>query len=209
MQNSQQVTVINTFQISKFGIIVFLRTNNNFLGLENGTILKSENSSKSWYVENRIIEFPSIETNFENEKIMNSSLHFTNVQNRIKAEENAIKRSNEKIYLYQIDPILHNEKPKLNEILNVITFDKNISENILKILLRELKFHSENGNKEISNIGYLLYETSKMTGTKTIEVMYHINYLTSKGYIKKNSNDPLIYSLTEKGKNLNNVNSIM
>ena len=208
-QNSQQVKVINVFQISNFGIILFLKANNDFFGLESGTILKSENSSKSWYIGSRIIEFPSVETNFENETVINSFLHFTTVQSRIKAEENAIIRQKDKIYQYQIEPILHNDKPKLNEILSIITFDKKISEKVLTILLRELKFHSENGNGQISSIGYLLFETSKMTGTKTVEVMFHLKYLINKGCIEKKSNDPIIYSLTEKGKNLNDVTYLM
>ena len=209
MQSSKQTKIINVFQISNFGIIVFLKINHEFSGLESGTILKSENSNKSWFINSRIIEFPSVETYFQNEKVINSFLNFTTIQNRNKAEENARIRSKDKIYQYQIEPILHNDKPEINETLNIIEFDKKISKKILKILLRELKFHSENGNREISNIGYLLFETSKMTGSKMIEVVHHLKFLIDEGCVVKISDEAIIYNLTEKGKNIDDVSSLV
>lgn len=210
MKNSNQeiLQVIDSFQISNLGNIVFIKNNNKIFGLKNGTVIKSTHSNKSWFVKNRIVEFPSIETIFENETIINSFLNFSNIENRIIAEKNAKERNINKIFQYQIEPIFHNNKPKKNEILEIIQYQELINPKVLGILLRELKFHSENGEKQILNIGYLTFEVSKMTNSKTIEVINHLRFLTEKGYVAKTSDEPLVYNLTEKGKLLNNETEI-
>lgn len=211
MENSKPeiLQVIDSFQISNLGNIVFIKNDNQILGLKNGTVLKSKHSNKSWFVKNRIIEFPSIETAFENETIINSFLNFSNIENRIIAEKNATERNNNNIFQYQIEPIFHNNKPEKNEILEIIHYQELINPKVLGKLLRELKFFSENGKKQILSIGYLTFEVSKMTNSRTTEVINHLRFLTEKGYVAKTSDEPLVYELTEKGKLVNDETEII
>lgn len=198
--NPEILHVIDSFQISNLGNIVFIKYDNEILGLKNGTVLKSTHSNKSWFVKNRIIEFPSIETAFENETIINSFLHFPNIEKRNAAQKKAKELNDKNIFQYQVEPIFHDKKPEKNEILEIIKYEESINFEILRVLLRELKFHSENGESQILSMGFITFEVSKMTNTKTTEVYNHLKFLTTEGYVEKISNEPLIYNLTEKGK---------
>ncbi len=209
MQNTKKVKIVNSFQISNLGIIAFIKNENENLGLKKGTLLKSLEFNKSWIVKSRIIEFPLIEIQFENETVTNSLLNFSNIENRFNAENKAKERISENVYQYLIEPILHKNKPLENEIVNVTEFiEKSINPKILKTLIRELKFHSNNGEENINSIGFISFEVSKMTNSKSSEILQHLVYLIGEDFIKIISEDPLTYKLTEKGK-ASEINSII
>lgn len=59
MNNRFQIKIIDAFQVSNLGIVVFVQNENN--GLPTDCVLKSISSQKSWLVKNRIIEFEHLE----------------------------------------------------------------------------------------------------------------------------------------------------
>lgn len=204
-----EVKIIESYLISNFGMIVSLRYTNEILGLKKGVILKSKISNRLWFVQNRIIEFPSVEKPFLNESTINSHIRFLNVENRDDADEKAYERIKENIFQYQIESIFHNEIPMKNETLQVIESKKEFDSLILNKLLKELNFFSENGEKRIKNIGYLTFEVSKMTNSKTIDVIQHLVFLIENGCLEKIADESISYVLTEKGKLINNESDLL
>lgn len=203
MHTKPEVKIVEAFQISNLGMIAFIKNENENFWIKKGTIIKSPKSNKSWIVKSRIIEFPEIETQYGNETITNSFLHFSNIENKLKAESKAKARIENNIYQYIIEPILHIDKPLENEIIEITEHnDKFINPKIFKILIRELKFHSNNGEENINSIGFILFEVSKMTNSKSSEVLQHLVYMIGKDFIKIISEDPIAYKLTEKGKGI-------
>ncbi|MGV7105106.1 hypothetical protein [Flavobacterium sp. U410] len=199
MKDKHRGKIVNSFQLSNLGIIIFIKNEND--GLKKGTLLKSLESNRLWIVKSRIIEFPTIEIQFEKETVINSLLQFSNIENKLKAEEKAKERIKDNVYQYLIEPIFHKNKPLENEIVEVKELlEKSINLKILKTLIRELKFHSNNGEQNINSIGFISFEVSKMTKSKSRDVLEHLIYLIDEDFIKIISDEPLVYKLTEKGK---------
>lgn len=199
MKDTHRGKIVNSFQLSNLGIIIFIKNEND--GLKKGTLLKSLESNRLWIVKSRIIEFPTIEIQFEKETTINSLLQFSNIENKLKAEEKAKERIKNNVYQYLIEPIFHKNKPLENEIVEVKELlEKSINLKILKTLIRELKFHSNNGEQNINSIGFISFEVSKMTKSKSRDVLEHLIYLIDEDFIKIISDEPLVYKLTEKGK---------
>lgn len=199
MKDKHRGKIVNSFQLSNLGIIIFIKNEND--GLKKGTLLKSLESNRLWIVKSRIIEFPTIEIQFEKETVINSLLQFSNIENKLKAEEKAKERIKNNVYQYLIEPIFHKNKPLENEIVEVKELlEKSINLKILKTLIRELKFHSNNGEQNINSIGIISFEVSKMTKSKSRDVLEHLIYLIDEDFIKIISDEPLVYKLTEKGK---------
>jgi hypothetical protein len=201
MKDTHRGKIVNSFQLSNLGIIIFIKNEND--GLKKGTLLKSLESNRLWIVKSRIIEFPTIEIQFEKETVINSLLQFSNIENKLKAEEKAKERIKDNVYQYLIEPIFHKNKPLENEIVEVKELlEKSINLKILKTLIRELKFHSNNGEQNINSIGFISFEVSKMTKSKSRDVLEHLIYLIDEDFIKIISDEPLVYKLTEKEKHL-------
>ncbi|WP_196887536.1 hypothetical protein [Aureivirga sp. CE67] len=57
----------------------------------------------------------------------------------------------------------------------------------LKILYRELIIHSDNGKREIPNMGYLIYEVHKMTKEPKINLIQYLNLLVEENILEKNN----------------------
>jgi tRNA U34 5-methylaminomethyl-2-thiouridine-forming methyltransferase MnmC len=201
MKDTHRGKIVNSFQLSNLGIIIFIKNEND--GLKKGTLLKSLESNRLWIVKSRIIEFPTIEIQFEKETVINSLLQFSNIENKLKAEEKAKEGIKDNVYQYLIEPIFHKNKPLENEIVEVKELlEKSINLKILKTLIRELKFHSNNGEQNINSIGFISFEVSKMTKSKSRDVLEHLIYLIDEDFIKIISDEPLVYKLTEKEKHL-------
>lgn len=199
MKDKHRGKIVNSFQLSNLGIIIFIKNEND--GLKKGTLLKYLESNRLWIVKSRIIEFPTIEIQFEKETVINSLLQFSNIENKLKAEKEAKERIKDNVYQYLIEPIFHKNKPLENEIVEVKELlEKSINLKILKTLIRELKFHSNNGEQNINSIGFISFEVSKMTKSKSRDVLEHLIYLIDEDFIKIISDEPLVYKLTEKGK---------
>ena len=55
MKDKHRGKIVNSFQLSNLGIIIFIKNEND--GLKKGTLLKSLESNRLWIVKSRIIEF--------------------------------------------------------------------------------------------------------------------------------------------------------
>ena len=118
MEN-KYVTVFESFKLSPPDIDVEIQ--HSFNGLVRGTILQSQVTNKKWEVVARIIYYQVENTRrFKNEKEFLQRFTFSPVENieifRKKIEEDESKS----IYIYQIKPIGHTDKPALGEKLDVI-----------------------------------------------------------------------------------------
>lgn len=112
MKALREVTVIESFQVSQLGILVFLQTENE--GLASGTLLKSLKSGASWIVKNRFIAYPDIEQPFDNEIGLQQHLSFSTVENKVLSERKAAERLKNKIYQYLLEGT---DKPEKEEVL--------------------------------------------------------------------------------------------
>lgn len=121
MKKSFQIKIIDSFQISNLRTIVFVQNEN--AGLPTDSILKS-GSGKSWVVKNRIIEFPDLENpEFDEETTTHLHLKFSSLENKTESEQQAVQRIFQNIYQYQLEGIGHDEKPAINEELEVVVPD--------------------------------------------------------------------------------------
>lgn len=122
--NRQTVTVIESFQVSGLGILVFLQTENE--GLASGTLLTSPKNNRSWVLKNRAIAFPSIEKPFENETVSHQHLRFSTLEDRIRAKHQAVERLENRIYQYQLEGIAKPEKGEILECIQLMYSNGNI-----------------------------------------------------------------------------------
>lgn len=109
--NDNELIVIESFQVSGIGLLVFLQNVQN--GLPANTILKSQATANSWKVKNRIIQF-SEEIIFENEKVSWSHLRFATLSDKIKSVEKKESQMQNRIFQYLLEG---DEKPVKNEVL--------------------------------------------------------------------------------------------
>lgn len=72
----------------------------------------------------------------------------------------------------------------------------------MKILFKQLWLQSNNCSKSIENIGFQIFEVSKMTYNSKKEILRYLNLLIEKGYIRRISEEPLLYEFTETGKKI-------
>lgn len=119
MKKSFKIKAIDAFQISNLGIIVFVQNANN--GLPTDCVLKSLNTGISWVVKSRIIEFSELDNpEFNEETITNLHLTFSSAENRNISQQQTLERISQNIFQYQIEGIGHDEKPALDEELEVM-----------------------------------------------------------------------------------------
>ena len=72
----------------------------------------------------------------------------------------------------------------------------------MKILFKQLWLQSNDGSEPIQNMGFQIFEVSKMTYNTNKEVIKYLNLLIEKNYINKISDEPLLYEFTESGKKI-------
>lgn len=72
----------------------------------------------------------------------------------------------------------------------------------MKSLFNMLWLQSNNCSEEIKNMGYLIFEVSKMTCNTKSEIIKYLNLLLDEKYIENISKEPLLYQFTEKGKKI-------
>lgn len=73
---------------------------------------------------------------------------------------------------------------------------------ILKRLFKELWLHSNDCKEPIENIWFSIQETAKSNGVSRKEVRKCFNILVDNNYIKKTSEEPLLFEFTEIGKEI-------
>ena len=66
----------------------------------------------------------------------------------------------------------------------------------MKSLLQQLWLQSNNCKKPIKNMGFNIFEVSKMTYDSINEIERYLNSLIEKKLIKKISNEPILYEFT-------------
>ena len=69
-------------------------------------------------------------------------------------------------------------------------------------LFKELWFASTNGSHPIENIGIRLMEVAKSTNNTRDDVREYLNELIKQGHVELTSKEPLIFTLTDKGKTI-------
>ncbi|WP_452227751.1 hypothetical protein [Lacinutrix sp. MEBiC02404] len=72
----------------------------------------------------------------------------------------------------------------------------------LKTLFEQLWLQSNNCSEPIENMGFQVFEVSKMTYNSKTEILRYLNLLVQKNYIRKVSDKPLLYEFTESGKKI-------
>lgn len=72
----------------------------------------------------------------------------------------------------------------------------------MKTLFKQLWLQSNNCSEPIENMGFQVFEVSKMTYNSKKEIMRYLNLLVEKDYIKRISDEPLLYEFTESGKGI-------
>jgi hypothetical protein len=72
----------------------------------------------------------------------------------------------------------------------------------MKVLFNQLWLQSNNCFEPIQNIGFQIFEVSKITYNSKKEVSRYFNILVEKNHIKKISDEPLLYQFTESGKKI-------
>ena len=72
----------------------------------------------------------------------------------------------------------------------------------MKTFFEQLWLQSNNCTEPIQNMGFQVFEVSKMTYNSKKEIMRYLNLLVEKNYIIKTSDKPLLYEFTESGKKI-------
>jgi len=72
----------------------------------------------------------------------------------------------------------------------------------MKTLLKLLWLQSNNCSEPIKNMGFQIFEVSKMTYNSKKEILRYLNLLIDKNYIIRISEEPLLYEFTETGKKI-------
>lgn len=72
----------------------------------------------------------------------------------------------------------------------------------MKTLFEQLWLQSNNCSEPIQNMGFQIFEVSKMTYNSKKEIMRYLNLLIDKNYINRISDEPLLYEFTESGKKI-------
>ncbi|WCO03548.1 hypothetical protein [Psychroserpens ponticola] len=126
---------------------------------------------------------------------------FPNYENDIKLRllHKRIIEKPKKVFLFGVS----NKKYKkfifeTYEIIEDLETDK-LRFKTMKILLKQLWLQSNEFTEPIKNMGFQIFEVSKMTYNTNLEVTRYLNLLVEKNYIKKVSDDPLLYEFTESG----------
>lgn len=117
MTNPQSIEVIDSFDLTSFGIIAELR--HFFNGLPEGTLLKSETNNKEWKIKKRILFYHTMEKQkkFKGESITHSHFNFKTIEDRLVSANNILDREANNTFKYQLIAIEHNSKPQKGEIL--------------------------------------------------------------------------------------------
>ena len=123
MDSKTQFRIINSFLLSKIGIIVEFKDIE--FGFPSGSLLKSRSSGLYWEIKNRIIETAN-DKKFEGESELHAHLNIRNIDTKIKGQNTEINS-----FLYSILPIGHLTKPQIDELL---VFHKTIAISPLKII---------------------------------------------------------------------------
>lgn len=115
MRTKKTIRVINSWNIPSFGILA--EVENTYNGLPKGTVLKSQETERSWIVESRIIETLAIDklTRFPNETETPIHLNFRTFLDLEKAKEGIVALNENRIFQYKLKPKEHGEKPKSGE----------------------------------------------------------------------------------------------
>lgn len=72
----------------------------------------------------------------------------------------------------------------------------------MKTFFEQLWLQSNNCTEPIQNMGFQVFEVSKMTYNSKKEIMRYLNLLVDKNYIIKISDKPLLFEFTESGKKI-------
>lgn len=72
----------------------------------------------------------------------------------------------------------------------------------MKILFQELWLQSNNCSKPIKHIWFPIQEIAKSTNNSRAEIRRYLDLLVDKNYIKRISNQPLLFEFTENGKEI-------
>tara|TARA_R110002033_G_scaffold140530_1_gene179329 strand:+ start:289 stop:774 length:486 start_codon:yes stop_codon:yes gene_type:complete len=72
----------------------------------------------------------------------------------------------------------------------------------MKRLFQELWRQSDNCSEPITNIWYPIQEVAKSTMNSREEIRRYLSFLVDKKYIKRISDEPLLYGFTESGKGI-------
>ncbi len=69
----------------------------------------------------------------------------------------------------------------------------------MKTLFKQLWLQSNNCSEPIENMGFQIFEVSKMTYNSKKEILRYLKLLIDKNYIIRISEEPLLYEFTETG----------
>lgn len=69
-------------------------------------------------------------------------------------------------------------------------------------LFKQLWLQSNNCTVPIENMWFVILEVSKITSNSKKEILLYLNLLVDKNYIKRISEEPIIYEFTETGKKI-------
>ncbi|MEX0361389.1 MAG: hypothetical protein AB3N10_10455 [Allomuricauda sp.] len=78
----------------------------------------------------------------------------------------------------------------------------------MKRLLEELWLQSDNCTEPISNMWFPIQEVAKSTMNSRKEIRRYLYVLVDNGYIKRTSDEPLLYEFTEIGKKIKSESDI-
>lgn len=117
MTNPQHMKVIDSWNLTSIGIIAELC---HFLdGLKSGLVIKSQSTGKEWRVKKRILYNHTYDKQkkFPDEAITYSHLSFESIEDQVVSARNIMDKEQQHIFEYRLQPIGHNTKPTVGDIL--------------------------------------------------------------------------------------------
>jgi hypothetical protein len=117
MTNLQTIQVIDSWETTAFGVIAELH--HDFDGLKTGTIIKSAKTDKEWRVKKRILFYHTFDRQkkFPNELTTYIHASFDSPEKQVISFKNILDKEEQNVFQYQLQPIVHNSKPDVGDIL--------------------------------------------------------------------------------------------
>lgn len=78
----------------------------------------------------------------------------------------------------------------------------------MKSLFHQFWLQSNNGSEPIENMGFQIFEVSRITNNYKNEVIRYLDFLVEKNYIQRIADSPLLYEFTESGKKIKSDSDI-
>lgn len=117
MTNLHTIQVVDSWEITAFGIIVELK--HDFDGLASGTVIKSSATDEEWRVEKRVFFYHTFDRQkkFLNEVATYIHATFDSFEKQVVSSKAILNKEEHNIFQYQLQTIGHHSKPQVGDTL--------------------------------------------------------------------------------------------